>query len=56
MFADAQVDRDRGIGTCLLVNGYADDSEANGHVLRLLCDLPSDAPRLAASGATRRRK
>jgi hypothetical protein len=45
MFADVKVDVDRGIGTCLLVNGYADDSAANGHVLRLLCDLPSDEPR-----------
>ena len=56
MFADAQVDRRRGIGACLLVNGYADDSEANKHVLRVLCDLPSDAADLAASGAARRRK
>ena len=45
MFADVRVDADRGIGTCLLVNGYADVSEANKHVLRLLCDLPSDEPR-----------
>lgn len=44
MFADVRVDRDRGIGTCMLVNGYADDSDANAHVLRLLCDLPSDEP------------
>ena len=44
MFADAQVDPERGIGACLLVNGYADVSEANKHVLRLLCDLPSDEP------------
>lgn len=41
MFADAQVDPDRGVGTCMLVNGYADVSEANSHVLRLLCDLPT---------------
>ena len=41
MFADVQVDRDRGIGTCLLVNGYADVSQANLHVLRQLCDLPT---------------
>ncbi len=44
MFADAQVDSDRGIGTCMLVNGYADVSEANRHVLRMLCDLPSEEP------------
>ncbi|MCZ3389226.1 MAG: beta-lactamase family protein [Actinomycetia bacterium] len=44
MFAEAQVDLDRGVGTCMLVNGYADDSEANKHVLRLLCDLPTDEP------------
>ena len=44
MFADAQVDSDRGIGTCMLVNGYADSSEANRHVLRMLCDLPSEEP------------
>ena len=41
MFADVQVDRDRGIGSCLLVNGYADVSQANLHVLRQLCDLPT---------------
>jgi CubicO group peptidase (beta-lactamase class C family) len=41
MFADVQVDRDRGIGTCLLVNGYADVSQANLHVLRQLCGLPT---------------
>jgi len=40
MFADVRVDRDRGIGTCLLVNGYANTSEANRHILRLLCGLP----------------
>lgn len=41
MFADVQVDRDRGMGTCLLVNGYADVSQANLHVLRQLCGLPT---------------
>lgn len=45
MFADVRVDADRGVGTCMLVNGYADVSEANKHVLRLLCHLPSDEPR-----------
>lgn len=44
MFADVRVDRERAIGTCLLVNGYADVSEANMLVLRLICDLPSDEP------------
>ncbi len=41
MFADVLVDRERGIGTCLLINGYGEVSEANRHLLRLLCDLPS---------------
>ena len=45
MFADVLVDSERGIGTCILVNGYADYSAANLHVLRMLCDLPSDEPR-----------
>ncbi len=44
MFADAQVDPERGIGACMFVNGYAGVSEANMHVLRLLGDLPSDEP------------
>lgn len=43
-FADVRVDADRGIGSCLLVNGYADPSEGNKHILRLLCGLPSDEP------------
>ena len=41
MFADVQVDRDRGIGTCLLVNGYADVSQAN---LRVCPLQPADDP------------
>jgi CubicO group peptidase (beta-lactamase class C family) len=44
MFADVLVDRDRGIGICLLINGYGEVSEFNKHLLRLLCDLPSSAP------------
>ncbi len=44
MFADVLVDRDRGIGTCVLINGYGEVSEANRHLLRLLCDLPSQEP------------
>lgn len=45
MFADVLVDQDRGIGTCLLVNGYADVSGANRHLLRTLCGLPAELPK-----------
>jgi CubicO group peptidase (beta-lactamase class C family) len=44
MFADVLVDQDRGIGTCMLVNGYADVSGANRHLLRMLSNLPSTLP------------
>jgi CubicO group peptidase (beta-lactamase class C family) len=37
MFADVQVDRVAGIGSCILVNGHSDVSEANSYVLALLC-------------------
>ena len=39
MFADVQVDRAAGIGSCMLVNGHADVSAANDHVLAMLCGL-----------------
>lgn len=44
MFADVRADRERGIATCLLINGYAEVTAANKHLLRLLCELPSDEP------------
>jgi D-alanyl-D-alanine carboxypeptidase len=42
MFADVRVDPERGIGTCLLVNGYCDDDAANARVLQMLCGVPAD--------------
>ena len=48
MFADVQVDPERGIGTCLFVNGYGDVSEANSYLLRLLSGVDVDRTALAA--------
>lgn len=44
MFADVQVDRERGIGTCMLVNGYCDVWEANSYLLGLLSGVDVTAP------------
>jgi CubicO group peptidase (beta-lactamase class C family) len=44
MFADVAVDRAAGIGSCLLVNGHSDVSQANSHVLAMLRGYDIDEP------------
>jgi CubicO group peptidase (beta-lactamase class C family) len=45
MYADVKVDRERGIGTCMLANGHSDVWEANAYVLALLCGGEPAEPR-----------
>lgn len=44
MYADVQVDRERGIGTCMLVNGHCDVWEANSYLLGVLSGVEVVAP------------
>jgi len=51
MYADVRVDRRLGIGTCLMVNGHADVSEANRYLLDLLRhDADASVPLSEAPG------
>jgi CubicO group peptidase (beta-lactamase class C family) len=44
MFADVRVDPAAGLGAGLMINGFGDVTDANAHVLDLVCGLPSEPP------------